>query len=425
MSTAPKPIIIVGAGITGLLLAQALQHASLPYTLHERDPSPTHRGKGWGLTIHWALDDLLALLPPHLVARLPETYVDPAASAAGDDGNFLFFDLRSGEALWRVPPNRRIRVAREKLRRLLMEDLNVRWDESFEGFAPTRDGHAVVATFQRGQSKVRVEGSVIVGCDGTTSRVRATLFPGQASQNHQLPVRLLGVSTFYPEELSSKARHLDPFFYQAGDPQTDAFHWFSFLDSPSSNQREDELKDGQDCQILVSWPYRQGFLDEADPLEVPADNTERLKLMKRIAAAWASPFSELFSAIPPDAEAKSIRLEDWQPPKSVAAEWEAIPGAERAALVGDAAHAMTMFRGEAANHGVMDVKILVRELVPALHAGDGRAVADALRRYREEMTTRTRPAVLNSRQACLDAHVYSRINEDSPLIKRRIAVAEQ
>jgi 2-polyprenyl-6-methoxyphenol hydroxylase-like FAD-dependent oxidoreductase len=427
MSTDISPVVIVGAGITGLLITQSLKRANMPYSLHERDPNPDYRGKGWGLTIHWALDDLLALLPSTLIDRLPETFVDPAASGTGDNGNFLFFNLRSGEALWRVPPNRRIRVAREKLRRLLMEGLEVRWGESFVGFKPNDDGRSIAAEFDRAGERITVDGSVLIGCDGTSSKVRSVLFPGVKAENYELPVRLLGISTVYPKELSGQARKLDPFFYQAGDPVTNAFHWFSFLDSPSSNQREGELREGQDCQILVSWPYRAGFLGEDKALDVPKENHDRVRLMKRIAEGWASPFQDMVSAIPEETEAKSIRLEDWVPPKADDDGWEVIPGADRVAMVGDAAHAMTMFRGEAANHGIMDAKVLLGHLLPAVQsaaAGQTVGVPKALRSYREEMTRRTRPAVLNSRQACLDAHEFGRINDESPLIKRRIAVAE-
>lgn len=118
-------ILIIGAGITGLLLAQALKKASIPFTVFERDPHVSFRGKGWGLTIHWSLQTFISLLPQHLVDRLPEVYVDRQASERGENGNFLFFDLRSGEARWKVPPNKRIRVSRERLRSLLLEGLDV------------------------------------------------------------------------------------------------------------------------------------------------------------------------------------------------------------------------------------------------------------------------------------------------------------
>lgn len=122
----PQPhVLIIGAGITGLLLAQSLKKHSIPCTVFERDPDPNFRGRGWGLTIHWSLPQFLALLPQHLIDRLPEVYVNPEASEAGENGNFLFFDLQSGEAKWKVPPSERIRVSRERLRGLLLEGVDV------------------------------------------------------------------------------------------------------------------------------------------------------------------------------------------------------------------------------------------------------------------------------------------------------------
>ena len=122
---AQSKVLIIGAGITGLVLGQALKRHGIAFSIFERDPSISARGGGWGLTIHWALDTLITLLPQHVVNRLPETYVDPEASEKGINGNFLFFDLRSGEARWKVPPNRRIRVSRQRLRALLLDGLDV------------------------------------------------------------------------------------------------------------------------------------------------------------------------------------------------------------------------------------------------------------------------------------------------------------
>lgn len=120
------PIIIVGAGITGLVLAQALTKLSIPFVVYERDPDPLYRGKGWGITIHWALNQLLELLPQHVIDRLPEAYVDNEATRNGENGNFLFFNLRTAEALFQVPPAKRIRMSREKFRRVLMDGIPIK-----------------------------------------------------------------------------------------------------------------------------------------------------------------------------------------------------------------------------------------------------------------------------------------------------------
>lgn len=121
----PPHILIIGAGITGLVLAQALKKHGIPFTIFERDAHVAARGRGWGLTIHWSLDTFLSLLPQHIIDKLPQVYVDPEASKRGENGNFLFFDLRSGETRWQVPPTKRIRVSRERLRALMLEGLDV------------------------------------------------------------------------------------------------------------------------------------------------------------------------------------------------------------------------------------------------------------------------------------------------------------
>ena len=150
-------------------------------------------------------------------------------------------------------------------------------------------------------------------------------------------MRLLGVSTVYPTSLASNARALDPFFYQAGDPETNAFHWFSFLDSPSNNDRED--KETYECQILVSWPFQKGFRGRQEALEVPDEDKERLKIMKEVSGGWEDPFRGIVRAIPEGTEVKSILLEDWVPPE--ARHWDGRAD-NKVVLVGDAAHAMTM-----------------------------------------------------------------------------------
>ncbi len=82
-------------------------------------------------------------------------------------------------------------------------------------------------------------------------------------------------------------------------------------------------------------------------------------------------------------------------------------------------------RGEGANHGITDIAVLLENLLPALADSSSVSVTDAINAYEHEMICRTAPAVLTSRRACLDAHDYQKINEESPLVSRRVMVTEE
>ena len=88
--TAFPSIIIIGASISGLMLAHGLQKAGISYQIFERDSSLSARSAGWGLTIHWALSAFQDLIPEELWTRLPETYVNREAVEKGENGSFTF-----------------------------------------------------------------------------------------------------------------------------------------------------------------------------------------------------------------------------------------------------------------------------------------------------------------------------------------------
>lgn len=50
---------------------------------------------------------------------------------------------------------------------------------------------------------------------------------------------------------------------------------------------------------------------------------------------------------------------------------------------------------------------------------DSELLLARLRQYVRKVVDRTRPAVLASRRACMDAHNYKKINPTSPLVSRR------
>lgn len=77
------PIIIIGAGLVGLTLAQALKKEGFEFEIYDRDSSLEERPAGWGITMHWALPALESCLPADVFSQLLSIQVDPAEGGKG------------------------------------------------------------------------------------------------------------------------------------------------------------------------------------------------------------------------------------------------------------------------------------------------------------------------------------------------------
>ncbi len=127
----PLPVLIIGAGPSGLLLAQSLRRRGVPHRLFERDADFATRGVGWGLTLNWALPILRALLPDGLGD--PDTLramacVDRRAVEGGRVSQFPYYNLTTAERVAAAPPapeTARLRVTRQRLRSLLATNLDI------------------------------------------------------------------------------------------------------------------------------------------------------------------------------------------------------------------------------------------------------------------------------------------------------------
>ncbi|KAJ6588010.1 FAD binding domain-containing protein [Mycena capillaripes] len=407
--TESNPVLIIGGGIVGLVLAQALHLRGVPFAVFERNPSPSSRDGGWGITIHWALSALQQCLPPALFAAVDSVQVDPAQGRS-DTGRFMFLDIATTQVLYSIPPAPRRRVSRVRLHRLLAQGLedHVRWGKAFVGFVEDTDGGGVTAEFADGS---RERGCMLIGADGSASRVRGLLVGEEEGRLQPVGANFVGVTVRLGEEEVVPLREIDPLLFQGSHPDTGYFMWFSILSTPEVNCSGDGGgKPYYEGQINVSW------LAKGEEDVVPAGNEKRLTRMKEAARAGTGfhrTLRDTIEAIPEGTRVVEVKLADW-PTK----QWAPCDG--RITLVGDAAHAMTMYRGEAANHGLTDVVHLAEQL-QLWHEGK-KTRAEAVAAYEDEMVPRAYQAVLLSRQACLDAHNVRNLNPESPLVSKRAVV---
>lgn len=402
-------VIISGAGLIGLLTAQALKARGIEFVVFDRDESVDARAhSGWAITIHWAMNMFKDLIPAHLVERVYGAQVRKEFHTR-DSGNFMYIDAGSGEAVVRIPPLARLRVRREEIRSILMDGIDVQWGCKMVDVRTDDEG--VVAVCSDGRE---FSGSVLLGCEGSNSATRRAIFGGSSGTGsgsalpdsvlgpnlHQLPIRFCGARVeMSAEETESIAQNFDPLLFQGTVPGTNTFFWFSMLSTP-------EYDGKYTAQVNLSW-------NDDDPHEKFVTSHDMARAMEKRAAGLSPKLRWLVDrAVEAPDQILEIKLRDWP-----AVEWDHRQG--KIILAGDSAHAMTMYRGEAANHGIADVADLMKQ-VDQFTKGEMSWV-DAVQNYCDNVKTRAAPAVLLSRQACIDAHDFTKIyaGSESPLLAMR------
>lgn len=169
-------VIVIGAGVGGLVLAQRLKRDGVPVHVYERDPSPKSPVPGYRLSISPSgARALKACLPPDVFDRLTQETGQPSRGVTFLDhrlNHLLAVDLpvHDRRSLDSERP-----VARTTLRRILLEGLDgaVSFGKTFVSFEDEPDGR-VSARFSDGS---KADAGVIVGADGANSKVRSELLP--------------------------------------------------------------------------------------------------------------------------------------------------------------------------------------------------------------------------------------------------------
>ncbi|ETN42650.1 uncharacterized protein HMPREF1541_01807 [Cyphellophora europaea CBS 101466] len=399
MASIDSPIIIIGAGLVGLTLAQGLKKAGFKFEIYDRDNSLHERPAGWGITMHWALPALASCLPPQIFETLLSIQVDPVEGGKEND-YYQFLDFETGAVKFAIPSSQHYRLNRKLFRELLCTDIPVQWNKRVKDFTSTPNG--VTVNFSDGTT---ASGSMLLAVDGKNSRVKRQLVGDEASRLSPLPVAFNGLTLRLSPDQMAPFRAIHPVLWQGCHPKSGFFVFFSMLSTPASNGSATTSSPYYEGQFNMSWlTSRHG--------PTPSTPSAQLAAIKRAATSDTGFFPTLrdaILAIPDDTPALEIKLEDWptQP-------W--LSGAHsRVSLVGDAAHTMTMYRGEAANHGIYDAVKLVWELT-RWRAGE-QSLEQGLQQYQDEVVQRTHEAVLLSREACLECHDIDSLSEESAVFR--------
>jgi 2-polyprenyl-6-methoxyphenol hydroxylase-like FAD-dependent oxidoreductase len=166
-------VVIAGAGLSGLCLAQGLLQEGFDVQIYERDSSAHARKQGYRITIdeHGARA-LKQCLPSHLFEAVLAT-----ASPPSEVGYFRFTNERLGEifSLTFENEDKRIgQVDRATLRTIMLSGIEdrVHFDNAAERVEINKDGGVL---YLADGSAVRA--SVIIGAEGIHSSLREQLLP--------------------------------------------------------------------------------------------------------------------------------------------------------------------------------------------------------------------------------------------------------
>ena len=377
--TFPFHVLVIGAGLGGLCLAQGLHQAGISVAVYERDRSPEARTQGYRFHMDIRGEEALrACLPPSLYELAMATRAQPSTGATA-------FSIVDGElreaATGRFPESGSSAfvtvgssIDRLTLRQVLLAGLDdiVHFGKEFTHYEQQPDG-SVRACFADGTEAV---GNVLVAADGVSSRVREQFLPH--AELIDTGVRWLGGKTLLTDELRSvlPPQLAETFGMVYRGAQSMLFGLVTFPQDP--NQAAARLWPGlrfQETSDYVFWGVlvqkSQLALSDAELSALPGSQLQRLVLS--LLADWPRPLHMLIEQCQPD-QTFILKMRHAKP----IAQWQTT----NVTLLGDAIHAMPP-RGSGANTALRDACQLAEHLIAVARLGT--SLHEALHDYETEM----------------------------------------
>lgn len=365
-----KPIIILGAGISGLAFGQALHTHSpdIPFIIMERDSTFNQRSQGYRVALNGrAVDDVRAVMPSSLFDRLCGSCPERVIKEDGRQKMGVQFDAVTGGQLseghtWKLPAAATAPIPkgtvfslsadRSVLRDVLIRGIEdkVQFSKGFLKYEIENDG--VLVHFQDGTS---VEGSLLVAADGARSRARRQLL-GDAVQLWDTDIRTFYGKTPITNELEAQL-HKEALttgtsiIRDSQDPE----YPVALIMEPlrfTKNQYRQELPDDYVFWALAMRQPRTG-VPESEVRHMSPHET--VAFSKRLTANWHPSVRPLFE-LQDENSAAAIRIATVKPGSSVQND------KGRVTLIGDAAHAMSPTSGAGAANAIKDGEVLARLL---------------------------------------------------------------
>ncbi|KAI1151635.1 FAD/NAD(P)-binding domain-containing protein [Nemania diffusa] len=341
-----KPhVLIVGAGLSGLALAQCLRKQDISFDIFDRDIDISTR-QGWAIAIHTLIDDLLssicADMPP---LRESADHLLPLTL----EPQICFYGHGRKMGVENTPQTPCMRLNRLLFRQWLSTKIPIQWGKRLRRVED--EGKQVTVHFEDGTS---ASGDILVGADGLNSVVREHLLrrPNEEILN-SIPLSCIWGETTLSADVFERQLSLAHRNY----------YW------------------------CVAWDDDVGKPDHW--LKHASAAAKHDYVMKN--TQWLEPtFREIFQQTPVNGilPGQAIYRD---------AEISSLPTG-RIVLVGDAAHPMAPFRGEGGVHAIRDA-INLSSAFDHLDLKHLTNIGLTLRPFQQEILDRGSAAVKLSRNA--------------------------
>ncbi|KXX79909.1 FAD-dependent urate hydroxylase [Madurella mycetomatis] len=379
MSSKPLHVLIIGAGIGGLTLAQGLRKRGISFEVFERDASREARPQGYALGLY-DLDGLFCdSLPDDIPPLSTTSHLLPLALPSQIIYHFPRGQMMYVEDSAKTPC---LRANRDRLRDTLSTGIAIRWGKSASRIE--EGDERVTVIFEDGTS---AWGDILVGADGTFSTVRPHVLntPNETILDRFPATVILGETKLSGAEMEQQL--------QLGHSCAVVFGTdFVLLNALNRVQVDGDGKVSGDYYWIVHKPDQT--VGDPNHWQETATAEQALEWAREKVGELEPPFREAVEKT--GVEGVKHRLKYWD------ASISKLPLVKRVLLIGDAAHPIAPTRGEGAILAIRDAVQLSAVL------GDNRTLGIAdlrarLNEFQQEVVSRGYAATQASRGAVVKA----------------------